>query len=150
MIVRLATLSDAVEVLKWRNDFQTRVMSWNVNKVEKAAHIKWFDDSVKDQNRIFLIGELGGRKAGMVRFDALVEESNAWKVSIMVSPELRNQGVGTDLLKLAIQYFHSKLPESVLVAEVKKENEASKKLFERHNFELMEFDSKKLVYKLLH
>ena len=148
LIIRLANSDDAIDVLRWRNDAQTRAASWNVDLIDKATHIKWFNAAVKDQKRIFLMGELGDRKIGMVRFDACTEDIKAWKVSIMISPESRSQGIGASLLTHAISYFHSKLPGASLIAEVKNSNTASRHLFERLGFSITGLEGEKLEYKL--
>lgn len=146
--IRLANSGDGIDVLKWRNDAQTRAMSWTVAPIDEAAHTIWFNAAIKDPQRIFLIGGLGDKKIGMVRFDVCAEDMNAWKVSIMIAPESRNQGVGTRLLTHAISYFRERFPEVCLIAEVKNSNTASQYLFERLGFLKTGLDGEKLEYKL--
>jgi len=148
MVVRLAGSNDAIDVLNWRNDSQTRVMSWNVGLIDKATHIKWFNASIENRNRILLIGELGEMKIGMIRFDLLPKNVNVWKVSIMVAPESRSQGIGTNLLTHAIAHFHSKFPDASVLAEVKASNTASHSIFERLGFSKIEFSEEKTIYSL--
>lgn len=122
-------------------------MSWNTDSIDQAKHIEWFNTAVKDRKRIFLIGEIEDRKIGMIRFDVCTENRKAWKVNIVIAPESRGQGFGTCLLTHAISYFHSKLPEASLIAEVKNSNTASQNLFERLGFTKTELDGEKLEYK---
>jgi RimJ/RimL family protein N-acetyltransferase len=152
-IIRLANSDDAIDVLSWRNDAQTRAMSWNTDAIDPENHVKWFTAAVYDHSRILLIGEIEDKKIGMVRFDVCVEDRYTWKVNILIAPESRNQGVGYILLIHAISFFHSKLPRALLIAEVKSINTASQKLFEKIGFSKEDFDSRKLecnhlVYKL--
>jgi len=148
MVVRLAGPNDAIDVLNWRNDPQTRIMSWNVGLINKATHIKWFNASIENRNRILLIGELGEMKIGMIRFDLLPKNVNVWKVSIMVAPESRCQGIGTNFLTHAIAYFHPKFPDASVLAEVKASNTASHSIFERLGFSKIECSEEKTIYSL--
>lgn len=148
MNIRMANPNDAMDILEWRNDSRTRAMSWNVEIIDKATHIKWFNTSVTSRNKLLLIGELGKRKIGMVRFDRLTADMKSWKVSIMVSPDSRSQGVGTNLLTQATSYFHEKFPGALLIAEVKASNTASRYLFERVGFSKIEFNGQKMLYEL--
>lgn len=119
-------------------------MSWNKDAIDPENHIKWFNAAVNDRSRILLIGEIEDKKIGMVRFDVCTEEIYTWKVSILIAPESRNQGVGYILLINAISFFHLKIPEALLIAEVKTTNTASRKLFEKGGFSKEEVSSQKL------
>jgi len=147
-IIRLANSDDAVEVLRWRNDAQTRAMSWTLDYIDPANHIKWFNAAISDRSRILLIGEFEDKKIGMVRFDACDEDIHTWTINIVIAPESRSQGFGSILLFRAISFFNSKLPDDSLIAEVKRRNTASQILFERLGFEKAEIDGEKLEYKL--
>ncbi len=83
----------------------------------------------------------------MVRFDVCAEDIHIWKVNIIIAPESRSQGLGGNLLTHAISFFYSKLPEALLIAEVKKNNTASQNLFERLGFLKAEINGEKLEYK---
>jgi ribosomal protein S18 acetylase RimI-like enzyme len=147
LIIRRANPDDAIDVLRWRNDAQTRAMSWRTDPIDPASHIEWFNAAVNDQAKILLIGNFEGKKIGMVRFDVYAEDMHIWKVNIVIAPESRSQGFGGSLLTHAISLFYSKLPEAFLIAEVKKNNTASQNLFERLGFLKAEIDSEKLEYK---
>jgi len=127
MIVRKATSDDALEVWAWRNDPLTREMSKNRNEVSRASHLYWFTDAVEDLGRTILIGEADCHKVGMVRFD----HGHATEVSINVNPEFRSRGYGHPLLMAALRWA----PDDVW-AEIRDENLASQRLFERAGFRL--------------
>ena len=146
--VRLAGPDDAIDVLDWRNDSQTRIMSWNDDIIDKKTHIEWFNASIENRKRILLIAELKEMKVGMIRFDLLPKIVKVWRVSIIVAPESRNQGLGANLLTQAIVYFHSKFPGASVLAEVKASNTASHSIFERVGFSKIEFSEEKNVYLL--
>jgi RimJ/RimL family protein N-acetyltransferase len=125
MIVRRATAGDALDVLAWRNDATTRAMSRISDVVDEAAHLAWFGHALEDHARVLLIGEEGGAKVGMVRIDWGAES----EISININPAFRGRGRGGALLAKALAYI-----EGAVLAEIKPENVASQRLFERAGF----------------
>jgi L-amino acid N-acyltransferase YncA len=55
-------------------------------------------------------------------------------VSINVAPEQRGKGYGSRILNDAIELFHSVAGDILLLAEIKRGNEASLRIFERCGF----------------
>ena len=129
MIIRRATLDDALDVLIWRNDPLTRAMSRTQDEVEQEAHLAWFSRALDDAASTLLIGEVGGEKIGMVRLD----RGAATEVSININPLCRGRGLGHELLAEALTWATGDL-----WAVIKDENLASRRLFERAGFELQE------------
>ncbi len=125
MIVRRATFADAHDVLAWRNDPTARAMSREPEPIGEAAHLAWFGRAVDDPERLLLIGVDGAAKVGMVRIDAGAER----EVSINVNPACRGRGLGAELLARALAEV-----EGPLLAEIKPENAASRRLFEAAGF----------------
>jgi len=123
MNIRPAELKDSLDILRWRNDTHTRLMSRNQQVVAVDEH----------SNRMLLIGELVNQSLGMVRFDRL-ENSSQWEISITLAPEFRNRGLSKELLEQAISYFRSKFNNGEIIAEIKEGNQASRKLFTRVGF----------------
>ncbi|MDZ4374993.1 MAG: GNAT family protein [Phenylobacterium sp.] len=126
LTLRRATAADALDVLAWRNDPQTRAMSRDTSEVESAAHLAWFERALADPARTILIGEVGGRKVGMVRFD----HGDETEVSINLAPDHRGQGLSHPLLMKALAGI-----QGDVWAEIRIENAASIRLFERAGFE---------------
>ena len=127
MIVRDATAADAMDVWAWRQDLLTRSMSRTPEEVPLASHLAWFAEALADPARTLLIGEAEGAKVGMVRFD----HGAVTEVSINVNPALRSRGHGHALLTEAMKRVAGEV-----WAEIKEENLASQRLFERAGFEL--------------
>lgn len=126
MELRRATMDDMLDVLAWRNDSVAVAMS-KTGAVDEAQHCAWFPGAIANRNRLLLIAEEAGRKLGMVRFDS---SSDAWVVSINLAPEARKQGLGHGVLTQAIAMFGY----SPLRAEIKADNFASIRVFERCDF----------------
>lgn len=128
MNIRPAEPKDSLDILYWRNDPLTRLMSRNQEIIELEKHAHWFANALNNPRKILLIGEVAKQASGMVRFDQL-NYSNTWEISITLAPECRNQGLSKILLKLAIANFRSRFNDVEIIAEIKTTNQASKKLF---------------------
>jgi RimJ/RimL family protein N-acetyltransferase len=129
VVVRPASGADALDVLAWRNDPVTRAMARNQDEVDTAAHLAWFGKALADPRRTFLIGEVDGEKIGMVRFDRGEET----EVSINLDPAHRSRGLSYPLLMAGLAYVGGDV-----WAEIRPENTASLRLFERAGFEFSE------------
>ena len=127
MILRSATPDDALDVLAWRNDSVTRAMSRNPAEIGREEHLAWFARALANPAMTLMIGEADGAKVGMVRFD----RGDETEVSINVNPAFRGRGHGLALLQAALAQASGRV-----VAEVREDNEASRRLFERAGFGL--------------
>lgn len=127
MQIRRARRDDAADILDWRNDPETRRRSLNSEVVSEADHTRWFEGVLADERRVLLIGEIDGRKVGMVRLDRL--DGGGFEVSINMNPQARGLGYGKALLELALSW-----KAGPYVAYVKEDNAASLRLFEGLGF----------------
>lgn len=125
--MRLATLGDALDILRWRNDPLTRAMSRNHVALEETPHRAWLSRVLDDSGRLLLIGTEDGKPFGMVRFDK--HDADQWEVSIAMAPETRSRGMGKLLLKLALSRFFFLQGAVSVVAEVRQDNPRSQRLF---------------------
>ncbi len=132
MIVRKAVEADALDIWAWRNDPHTRAMSRTQDFLEQEAHLEWFSRALRDANLTLLIGEDGNQKVGTVRFD----HGDETEVSININPLCRSQGLGYALLEEAMRQIDGNIR-----AEVREDNFASQRLFERAGFELQGVDA---------
>jgi spore coat polysaccharide biosynthesis predicted glycosyltransferase SpsG/RimJ/RimL family protein N-acetyltransferase len=130
--VRRATMADADLLLRWRNDPATRAASLEQAEIPLPAHRSWLRGALGDPARVLLIGVNGTGPVGHVRFD---RHATGAEVSITVAPELRGT-IGGLLLERAIQRFRLRSPRGELTAQVRVDNEASRRLFERSGFRL--------------
>ena len=132
MMIRTADLSDLQDVYDWRNDSFSRSMFLSSEAVSLNEHIDWYQRSLKNPNRRIYIGLINDLKVGVVRFD-FNEDTEQSEVSINLNPLLRGKGFGFSLLSKSIsEYKQSK--DTTLIATVKKENDASFKIFTKCGF----------------
>ena len=105
-------------------------MFLNTDIVPWESHEKWFSKALNDSNRHFYAGKLGDNLAGVIRFDKLKNEDQAYDVSINIDPNNRGKGVGKRLLSKALERFLEDIIDAnTIIAEIKKENIASTRAF---------------------
>lgn len=126
LTLRRAKQDDAMLLLRWQRDPETRQYARSPIVPSEAEHLAWFARKLRDPDCVFLFAESGRECVGMVRLDRRGEE---WEISIVVAPELRGRGVGKAMLT-ALE------PPGRLVAEVLPGNEASHLLFQSCGWQL--------------
>jgi spore coat polysaccharide biosynthesis protein SpsF len=135
LILRVATLDDAMDILEWRNDVVTRAMSRQSDAVSRDDHLRWFTRALVDPARLLLMGCVAGEKIGMTRFDLLAP--GTWEVNINLAPAQRGKGFSHVLLAVSLQTIAERRPQKI-VAEIKPANARSRRLFEAHGFRRIE------------
>ena len=146
MLIRLAELKDAQDILSWRNDSLTRAMSRNDELIDEQGHEAWFERVLKNRQIILLVGVID-RPIGMVRFDRVNRTKN-WEISVALASKERGKGLGRQLLNLALSHFFDIVPEVVLLAEIKQINDVSRRLFESVGFQHESSDGEMLQFTL--
>lgn len=149
MLIRLAERKDAQDILRWRNDPQTRTMSRNDGLIDAQTHNTWFERALGNRDILLLVGVMLDRPIGMVRFDRQ-NDTTSWEVSIALAAEERGKGLGKLLLTLAVELFFVTYPASTLLAEIKQCNVASRRLFESAGFLHESRDGEMLKFSLQH
>ena len=135
MRIRPATSADSLEVLRWRNDPDSRRNSRDSEIIPIEAHLAWFDEVLSNPMSVLVIGENAhGEPFGQVRFDRMTTGSISFEVSITVSPEARGQGLARRLLTVAEKYFLDTHSSVQLYACVDKDNKVSERLFENAGY----------------
>jgi RimJ/RimL family protein N-acetyltransferase len=146
MIQRNATLGDAEVLLLWRNHPIVRRFSLQSELIPINEHMGWLADRLLRVNcEPFYIFESKFEVVGMCRFDLVPEVLDEFEISILVNPNRHAKGIGTKILRMSCASFLSSHPNKSIVAKVKKDNLASKKLFENARF-CLEVTSGDLLY----
>lgn len=131
MRVRLAEFDDCNDILEWRNDKVSREMSLDGGVVAYSTHKNWFDIKLDDKQCILAIGVEGEDKVGVVRYDLDVDKIS---VSINLNPKMRGKGLAEKLLTETENLIPNSWRPLKLLAEIKAENSASVKVFERGGY----------------
>jgi RimJ/RimL family protein N-acetyltransferase len=98
--LRPATAADAANLLRWRNDCETRRWSRHGSEISPAEHARWLNDSLANASRRLWIAEIDGSAVGTVRADWTAE---GIELSWTVAPESRGQGIGSAMVRLVRQ-----------------------------------------------
>lgn len=120
--LRPATFSDAKVLFEWRNDPETRSASHNQEKFSFDSHVGWLKKSLKEKNRIIYIAEIDKIPVGTVRTDL---DESVYKLSWMVNPKYRGQGIGKRMVVLLAKQI-----SNPICAEIKSGNLASSRIAE--------------------
>lgn len=151
MKIRKANIRDLLIIYLWKNDQLAREMSRNNKKVQLLEHIMWFLKILKSKNNFLYIFCINNEKIGNVRFDRIEPyiKKNAYFVSINVNPKFRGKQLSKTMLSNSIQEFskETKLHSYLLVAEIKKINQASQKIFRSLGFKV---DTSDATFDVLH
>lgn len=132
--VRPAREVDGHKMFVWRNHPDTRAASRQAQAIDPADHAHWLVQALADPDRQFLMGEIGSRPVGVVRFDKLSRV--AVEVSIYLDPELHGLGLGRALLAAGEAALSEGAgPELEFIeATVLQHNSSSRRLFERAGY----------------
>jgi RimJ/RimL family protein N-acetyltransferase len=147
MKIRRVNCNDFLDILNWRNDPLTISMSVNTSKISYDQHLIWFNNVLKDPFKTLYIGEFTNSKAGVCRFDYDPQNSLAL-VSINLNPIMRGKRISIDLLNSAIIEYR-RYCSAPLMAEIKRNNYASIKIFERCNFQICSESDDYFFYELI-
>lgn len=139
IVLREAGAADSETLFQWRNALEVRRNSFNVDPIDWKAHADWYSATLLNPNRVLLIGMENNKAIGVLRYD--LDNCKA-VVSIYLAPGQHGKGYGEQLLAagnewMAAHYAHI----TTLEAEMRPDNEASTKIFERAGFGL-----KKMVF----
>jgi len=112
--------------------------------INYEEHEKWFQKTIRNNNSRILIYKTPKHKLGQVRFDNT--KKNKTFITYSVSNEFRGKNVGFSMLNLALKKNIFKTP---IYAIVKKNNEASNKIFKKLGFILSKnYQKNNFIYYL--
>jgi spore coat polysaccharide biosynthesis protein SpsF len=122
--LRRATMEDAEDILRWRNDETTRANSFTRDKIDLVTHKKWLEKKLSQPGCYMFILMNGDDKVGNIRVE---KEEDAGEISYMIAPEHRGRGYGKKIIALV----EKEMPPEVktLIGLTLKENEVSGKCF---------------------
>lgn len=129
--LRAATMDDADWLLSLRNDPGAREMSRTSGEVTALAHNGWMKARMDNPDHQLMIALSDGVPAGSVRADRTPSKHEGYEVSIIISLVMRKIGLGKEVLRAACDEWANRW----LYAEIKYNNVASRKIFERCGFE---------------
>jgi RimJ/RimL family protein N-acetyltransferase len=129
---RQAERTDCQLIWRWANESQVRAVSFSTAPIPWEDHVDWFEARLADPHCIFLIAtNETGSSIGQVRFDL---DRNTATISVSVAPEVRGQGIGPRLIRLAAQRVFRDYEVDMILAYIKPDNLASIQAFRKAGF----------------
>lgn len=124
--------SDAEDLFEWRNHPEARKNSFNTAPLIFKEHEKWFKRKIKNPDTTIYMACCGNDKIGSIRFE---DNGEVKKVSVTLNPKFAGKGLGSKIIRVGTGKFISeKKPGKPVVAEIKRDNMASIKAFEKAGF----------------
>lgn len=124
------TMKDMDLLFEWVNDDECRRYAFNSNKIAFHEHKKWFLDRINDENCIMFFYACNNVYIGQVRVE--IKDAIGY-IDYSIKKEYRGRGHGTQILELLENKFLAlnNLPIKYLAGEVKVDNSASQRIFEK-------------------
>jgi UDP-2,4-diacetamido-2,4,6-trideoxy-beta-L-altropyranose hydrolase len=133
LVARRATDRDELLLLEWANDMATRSNAFSSRRIDPAEHHQWLSSrlSSPDRCRIYILETEHGLPVGQARFDRC---EDAWEIDFSVARLFRGRGLGARVLGAGIEAVRGDLGGALLLGRVKRENRASRRVFESLGF----------------
>jgi len=130
--LRMATMDDCEAIYEWRNAEETRKHFFDHGLIKWEDHCRWLEDTIRNPDRILLVGEFHDQEIGVLRYDHVGE---AVSVSIYLLPGTHGQGLGPQLLRAGTNWVKQNFSDVKRIrAEVLFSNFPSKKAFEKAGY----------------
>jgi RimJ/RimL family protein N-acetyltransferase len=139
--LRLATEADLGELLRWRNDPETRHFRNDPRVIEPDEHAAWLERRQRSESRVYIY-EYAGRPAGNITLDV---SARGCELGWIIAPEWRGHGIGKAMVMAAIKMMPF---DQLLWCKMRDDNIASSRLAESCGFRLRGRDGAMLIFEL--
>lgn len=130
--LRNVSADDMDDLYSWRNHPVVRENSFSIEPLSLEGYRRWFKRKAQSVDTVIYVGYCRDCKIGTIRFE---EEPENIKVSVMLNPEYIGKGLGTKCIKEGVRRFmEENRSRKPIMAEIKKDNFASIKAFEKAGF----------------
>jgi UDP-2,4-diacetamido-2,4,6-trideoxy-beta-L-altropyranose hydrolase len=144
--LRFAEKEDCKNIYGWRNNTRMREIAFNSDEIPFEEHEKWFYEAIKNPNRnIFIIMDENFNDIGTIRFD---KKGKHALVNIIIGWDFVGKGYGSlGIMRGSIDYLNN-FEVGYIIAEIKKDNLASIKAFEKAGYKLYKEHEDKFEYRM--
>jgi spore coat polysaccharide biosynthesis predicted glycosyltransferase SpsG/RimJ/RimL family protein N-acetyltransferase len=130
-----ASIEDCIHVLNLRNQLESIAASRNPSEITMAEHESWFKNRLElTQTQPFWIFRDSKNVIGYVRLDNSSDFKNCFEISISISKDLYNKGIGTKILNQALNKLSINFALKRIIARINLNNTNSIKLFKKAGF----------------
>ncbi len=131
--LRPAKWQDCEQIWQWANEPTTRQASFQSHPIPWEEHVQWFQQKLVDEHsELWLAIDAQDCPIGQVRFDPI--STDVTQISLSVDRHYRKQGLGVDILKMAVQQIFQNPNILTISAWIKPENRASIRTFKMAQF----------------
>ena len=135
---RDASVEDSTLVLDLRNQPASRKASKNPVEITKAEHESWYRNRLEYiHNQPFWIFRDSKKEIGYVRLENSSDFENSFEISIAISVDVINQGIGGKILNQSLNMLSINFASKRIIARIKSKNDKSVKVFERAGFNFL-------------
>lgn len=141
LYLKKAAPQDVDMLFEWANDDTVRKNAFHTEKILYENHVKWFSKTLADDAAYHYILYEDDMPIGQIRLNAA---NKAAVIDYSICAKKRGNGYGREIIRLMIRQMEADKITDVtkLIGQVKYENIASSRVFERCGFakkELPEF-----------
>ncbi len=130
-----ASIEDCIHVLNLRNQHESIAASRNPSEITMTEHESWFKNRLElTQTQPFWIFRDSKNVIGYVRLDNSSDFKNCFEISISISEDLHNKGIGTKILNQALNKLSINFASKRIIARINLNNTNSIKLFKKAGF----------------
>jgi len=135
--IRTIKQDDSQRIWEIRNHPMVRENSNGSEIIDFEKHDAWFQKKYfsGSDNHCYILEKKAGYIIGYCRYD-YNSQYKAYLISIALDPEYHGKGFGKYLLSESLKQFN----KGDIVAEIKKENMPSVKLFQKNDFNIYDED----------
>ena len=116
------------DILKWRNDINTRINSINTNIITPDGFKEVLDIYKRSPIQPYVI-YYNDVNVGIITFTPILNHVNSVYIGINIDPNYRNNGIATESLRILLDTLNKSKSNVILNAKIKKSNLKSIKLF---------------------
>ena len=147
LYLRKACQADMDLLYQWANDPVVRKMAFHTEPIPYEDHVKYFTKIMADASVYQYILYDGGLPVGQIRLNVEGQEA---LIDYSIAPGYRGRGYGSKLLGLLGKQLETEMLPHVekLIGQVKYENPASARVFEKCGFTKREREAY-IQYELL-
>jgi UDP-2,4-diacetamido-2,4,6-trideoxy-beta-L-altropyranose hydrolase len=136
VFLRKVREDDCKLLWEWANEKEVRKWSFSSEPIAWRDHQKWFTGKFKDPNCFhFIATDIIGNAAGQIRFDVADDTAEA---HITIDRDMRGSGIGSRLLRVAVDQLKDLVPIKYIRGHVLPENIASIRVFKKAGFKKKE------------
>ncbi len=133
--LRDAQADDSRQLLTWRNESETRAVSFKTTPIDPGEHERWLRSRLADENCILQIAIApGGDPVGHVRIQNCVQQQTAY-ITIGLESGYRGRGLGAVLIARATCLAADAFGSDRILAQIKPANVASRSAFAKAGYQ---------------